>query len=583
MGRKGNTLRTWAVALAAIIAVVALSAPALADATLLKEDFKGADGAKVSSDRWRTIGLDPSDSASIEGEALELQGNVSLEARDSLALHDFEVLVNVSVLNGSGRSAMVGLISVHGGRDEAAHIAVWYEGAQGWVVKTTHKGGEVLHVENATATIGGWYTVSLRIERSELAVNVTPMGNGTGAWHHETEFDAFTHEARLELTVEGSQARFDTVRIVSYGWQDNPVSSVAIGLFVVLFVVLLGPFMVKKIEHQLEAFLFTMGVIAVSLDTVLLKLAPPAGGGGHSLDPVWSLPLVEAGLFDPLKITAAVLIAGFAFHFFRNRFKQMMTRAIDRLSLPAIVFVTVVVLGLVASMITAIISALLLVEIISVLKFDRKTEADLTILACFSIGLGAALTPIGEPLSTIVIDTKLNEEFWYLAKLIGIYIVPAIVALGIVGVFYLRRGHVSRQTLEEEHKEEKLQEVGIRAGKVYLFVMALVFLGTGFAPIIEWYIKKLGWGILYWVNTSSAILDNATLASAEIVPTMSEFQIIAALMALLIAGGMLIPGNIPNIISANKLKITSKEWARFGVPVGVVLLAVFFVLLLLQA
>ncbi len=29
---------------------------------------------------------------------------------------------------------------------------------------------------------------------------------------------------------------------------------------------------------------------------------------------------------------------------------------------------------------------------------------------------------------------------------------------------------------------------------------------------------------------------------------------------------MLIPGNIPNIISAGKLGITSKEWARLGVP-----------------
>jgi predicted cation transporter len=40
---------------------------------------------------------------------------------------------------------------------------------------------------------------------------------------------------------------------------------------------------------------------------------------------------------------------------------------------------------------------------------------------------------------------------------------------------------------------------------------------------------------------------------------------------------MLIPGNIPNIISGNKLGITSKEWARLGVPLGLVLMALFFV------
>ena len=50
-------------------------------------------------------------------------------------------------------------------------------------------------------------------------------------------------------------------------------------------------------------------------------------------------------------------------------------------------------------------------------------------------------------------------------------------------------------------------------------------------------------------------------------------------MALLIAGGMLIPGNIPNIISANKLRITSKEWAKLGLPLGAVIMVVYFIVL----
>lgn len=119
----------------------------------------------------------------------------------------------------------------------------------------------------------------------------------------------------------------------------------------------------------------------------------------------------------------------------------------------------------------------------------------------------------------------------------------------------------------------------MRALKVYIFVMALVLLGTGFAPLIEWYIIKLHPMVLYWVNTSSAILDNATLAAAEITKGMTQEQINAALMSLLISGGMLIPGNIPNIISAGKLHITSKEWAKFGAPIGAVWLAIFFVIL----
>jgi predicted cation transporter len=49
---------------------------------------------------------------------------------------------------------------------------------------------------------------------------------------------------------------------------------------------------------------------------------------------------------------------------------------------------------------------------------------------------------------------------------------------------------------------------------------------------------------------------------------------------LLIAGGMLIPGNIPNIVAAGRLKISMKEWAKLGIPIGMVMLIVFFVILL---
>jgi predicted cation transporter len=39
---------------------------------------------------------------------------------------------------------------------------------------------------------------------------------------------------------------------------------------------------------------------------------------------------------------------------------------------------------------------------------------------------------------------------------------------------------------------------------------------------------------------------------------------------------MLIPGNIPNIIAAGKLKIKSKEWIAVGVPVGTAAMVLYF-------
>ncbi len=108
--------------------------------------------------------------------------------------------------------------------------------------------------------------------------------------------------------------------------------------------------------------------------------------------------------------------------------------------------------------------------------------------------------------------------------------------------------------------------------------MALVFLGEGFKPVIDRYIIKLPAPALYWINMVSAVLDNATLTAAEISPKMTLQQIDFILMGLLISGGMLIPGNIPNIIAASKLNIKSKEWAKLGVPLGLILLVIYFVI-----
>ena len=102
--------------------------------------------------------------------------------------------------------------------------------------------------------------------------------------------------------------------------------------------------------------------------------------------------------------------------------------------------------------------------------------------------------------------------------------------------------------------------------------MALIFLGAGFKPLIDMYLTKISSQALFWVNMVSAVLDNATLAAAEIAPSLNESQIKNALLGLLISGGMLIPGNIPNIIAAHALHIKSTEWARLGVPLGLIIM-----------
>ncbi|MGH7838717.1 MAG: DUF1646 family protein, partial [Candidatus Binataceae bacterium] len=86
---------------------------------------------------------------------------------------------------------------------------------------------------------------------------------------------------------------------------------------------------------------------------------------------------------------------------------------------------------------------------------------------------------------------------------------------------------------------------------------------------------------LFWGNTVSAALDNATLAAIE-ARGLADGRVRPALLSMIISGGMLIPGNIPNIICAGALKIRSGEWARIGIPIGLAMLgicfAVFFIM-----
>jgi predicted cation transporter len=232
---------------------------------------------------------------------------------------------------------------------------------------------------------------------------------------------------------------------------------------------------------------------------------------------------------------------------------------------------------------SAILAAIILVEMVNAMPLSRKSKIDITIIACFSIGFGAALTPLGEPLSTIAISKLSGAPYYagfdYLLKLLGIYIIPGILVYGLIGMFFLGKVDINDSEMHAEEYNETLKDVIMRAVKVYVFIMALVLLGDGFKPIIFTYFTQVPPAILFWVNMVSAILDNATLAAAEIGPNLNELQIKSILMGLLISGGMLVPGNIPNIISASKLGITSKEWARLGVPMGLVSMVIYFVII----
>ncbi len=322
------------------------------------------------------------------------------------------------------------------------------------------------------------------------------------------------------------------------------------------------PFLIHKIEEELEIFLLICGVTAVSISGL------------------WSGHLVAEGLKEPLTITAAVLVLGVLFKQFGAYLAHGVHWLEQKTGPRVLLFSTVLLLGLTSSIITAIVAALAAAEVVKLLDLETQLKTKLTVYICFAVGLGAVLTPIGEPLSTIVVaklkGEPYNADFFFLLKLMGAWILPGILLFAFLAA-RLGKGRKLTQPVQENSRGETYKTILMRAGKVYLFVAALIWLGEGLKPLAAQTITKLSKYALYWINSLSAVLDNATLASIEIMPSLGKETLVFLTMSLILAGGLLIPGNIPNIICASKLNIKSKEWAREALPVGLVLMVIYFI------
>ena len=330
----------------------------------------------------------------------------------------------------------------------------------------------------------------------------------------------------------------------------------ALGL--IFLAVLLGPVLIKPVERNIEVFFLVVGTLAATVSGQLS----------------WSL--LHAAVTEPVALTVAVLVFGAVARLMRSTFDRWIERLLGVMSAHWIYFILIVALGLLSSVITAVIAALILVEAISLLNLDRKSEIAAVVLACFAIGLGAALTPVGEPLGTIAI-AALHADFWYLVRLLGWLVVAGILIVGLVSlIFPVQHG----KSLKAERDDQTWADVVTRAGKVYLFVAGLVGLSWGLRPLVDIFISRMPGAVLFWLNSISAVVDNATLTAAEIGPSLTIAQQRAILMGLLISGGMLIPGNIPNIVAAGRLGIGSREWARVGLITGLPLMALCFAVLL---
>ena len=298
-------------------------------------------------------------------------------------------------------------------------------------------------------------------------------------------------------------------------------------LSALIVVVLILPLTVHKVEENLELFLFARGAFAVTVSHVCVK----------AIGLRWTL------------------------------------------------FLIVLILGLTSSIITAIIAALILSEIAVMLPLERAGRIKLITFSCYAIGMGAVLTSIGEPLGTVVISKLAgpphNAGFFYLIEHLGWFVLGGVLFMAGMASS-IREGTISHAPgakAAQLGSDNTVKGIAVRAGKVYLFVVALVFLGDGLKPLALKTITHLHASWLYWINMLSAVLDNATLAAIEVTPAIDDRTLTFLLMSLVISGGMLIPGNIPNIICASKLGIKSKEWVKAAFGLGLVLMIAYFFIL----
>ncbi|MGB9928977.1 MAG: DUF1646 family protein, partial [Methanosarcina sp.] len=254
---------------------------------------------------------------------------------------------------------------------------------------------------------------------------------------------------------------------------------VLIGYLIIFLAVLLGPFKIHVIEENLEVFLFACGVVAMTLSGFAVLPGIETG---------WTMEIIEEALTAPLHvgdiagipigIFQIVLIVGLIIYKWHSPIHKAIRKLTDMLSVKVLGFLLIVILGLSSSVMSAILAAIILVEVVNAMPLSRRSKIDLTIIACFSIGLGAALTPLGEPLSTIAISKLAGEpyhaDFMFLFNMLGKYILPGILVYGLIGMFFLGKVSTKDQGMEAADYNETVKDVVMRAVKVYVFIMALV-------------------------------------------------------------------------------------------------------------
>ena len=335
-----------------------------------------------------------------------------------------------------------------------------------------------------------------------------------------------------------------------------------LGLVAVCLLVM--PLAVRWVESHLELFLLAIGAVAVTI----------SGG--------WSGQLVRHTLSAPVYVSFIVVVVSVIFNnYSRYIFRVLFAffRALEpRYSFALLIFL----LGMTSSLVSVTVSALVLAEVLKVVNLEHDTMVKITVFACYAIGLGAVLTPLAEPMGLVISQALAgpphHADFFFLLRHFWGWITPAVCLLAVAAGYTARHAGTTLQMHIREDKET-YSSILHRTGHIYMFVAALTLISAGLRPLAQSTITHLGGKVLFLANAVSVIIDNATLAAIEIVPSISMNDLTCMIIGLAAFGSMLVQGNLPNIVAAEKLGIKGRQWAAVAVPTGLLLMAGYFVVL----
>ena len=98
------------------------------------------------------------------------------------------------------------------------------------------------------------------------------------------------------------------------------------------------------------------------------------------------------------------------------------------------------------------------------------------------------------------------------------------------------RGEYDEAPAGAHDLRQSYSAIFVQAAKVFAFIAGLVLISSAYGPIANEYVSKMSNDLLFWVNTVSAALDNATLVALE-VHGMAIARAREAILALLVSGG----------------------------------------------